>query len=125
MSRTEPTENDSRATIFRELVVFQVKLWVEGFKDIALVPLSLGAAVIDLIFGSPRGRGALYSVMRLGDRFERWVHLYGALEKTPDGAVTSSRSPGTVVNESVGYPGNGSVNASTEATDAEVEAPTS
>lgn len=71
-------ETRSRGKIVRDLLVFQVKLWLEGFKDIALVPLSLGAAVIDLIFLRKSSRGALYRVMDLGDRFENWVDLYGA-----------------------------------------------
>ncbi len=67
----EPT----RSEIVRDVVIFQAKLWLEGFKDVALMPLSFGAAVLDFIFGS----ATLYAVMKLGDRFERWIHLYGAL----------------------------------------------
>lgn len=67
----------SRRRILRDLLVFQVKLWLEGLKDIVLVPLSLGAAVIDVIFHRKSGRGALYGVMDLGDRFEEWIDLYG------------------------------------------------
>ena len=65
----------SRPKIIRDVIVFQVKLWLEGFKDLALMPLSGGAALIDFVFGSR----TLYAVMRLGDRFEQWVDLYGAL----------------------------------------------
>lgn len=78
-----PGEHDrpSRPTILRDLLVFQVKLWLEGFKDLALVPLSIGAAVIDILFRKSTGQGTLYALMRVGDRFERWVNLYGALER--------------------------------------------
>ncbi|MFB6231890.1 MAG: hypothetical protein ABEL04_12125 [Salinibacter sp.] len=67
----------SRSETARDVVIFQVKLWLEGFKDVVLMPLSLGAAVIDLVFGG----STLYAVMKLGDRFERWVHLYAPLEE--------------------------------------------
>lgn len=80
MSRTGSTKKESPTTILRDLLVFQAKLWIEGFKDVVLMPVSLGAAVIDLLFGNSYERGALYAVMRLGDRFERWVDLYAALE---------------------------------------------
>ena len=70
-----PPDKPSRSEVVRDVVIFQAKLWLEGFKDVALVPLSFGAAALDFIFGS----SMLYAVMRLGDRFERWVHLYGAL----------------------------------------------
>lgn len=77
MSTSEKSR--SRPKIIRDVLIFQAKLWLEGFKDIALMPLSGGAAVIDFIFGS----STLYAVMRLGDRFERWIHLYAALEEDP------------------------------------------
>jgi len=76
-----PEDAQSRKTIIRDVLIFQVKLWLEGFKDIVLMPLSLGAAVIDVFFRRENGRGVLYSVMKLGDRFERWVHLYAALDQ--------------------------------------------
>jgi len=69
-----------RTKVVRDVLLFQVKLWLEGFRDIALVPLSLGAALVDLVFRKRSGQGALYAMMRLGDRFERWVHLYAALD---------------------------------------------
>lgn len=84
-----PQDERSRSKVVRDVIIFQAKLWLEGFKDFVLMPLSLGAAVIDFIFGG----ATLYSVMRLGDRFERWVHLYAALEepqtKGPDGNLRS------------------------------------
>lgn len=73
-----------RTKVVRDVLLFQVKLWLEGFKDIALVPLSLGAALVDLVFRERSGQGALYAVMRLGNRFERWVHLYAALDPDED-----------------------------------------
>lgn len=86
---TSSDRSPSRSKIVRDVLVFQVKLWLEGLKDFVLMPLSAGAALIDLVFRSKGRRGALYSVMKLGDRFERWVHLYGALE----GPASEDRAP--------------------------------
>lgn len=80
MSRIPTPDSASRRQIARDLLVFQVKLWIEGFKDIVLVPLSLGAAVIDLILGRAGRRGSLHALMRTGVRFERWINLYGTLD---------------------------------------------
>lgn len=77
-------ERPSRTEILRDVLVFQVKLWLEGLKDVALVPLSIGAAVLDILFRNTTGQGTLYALMRAGDRFERWVNLYGALERKPE-----------------------------------------
>lgn len=74
----------SRSRLIRDLLVFQVKLWMEGFKDFVLMPLSLGAALLDFLFRWATGGRALYGVMKLGDRFEQWVNLYGALGEEED-----------------------------------------
>ena len=81
MNENKSVNAPSRNKVVRDVLIFQVKLWLEGFKDIVLMPLSLGAAVIDLFFRGGKSRGTLYSVMKLGHRFERWVHLYAALEE--------------------------------------------
>jgi len=83
MSDASSPPRPSRGTLLRDLVSFQVKLWVEGFKDVILMPLSLLAATVDLLFG---GR-TLYRLMRCGVRFERWVDLYGALGRRADAAA--------------------------------------
>lgn len=104
MSRYDRSQKESRKRILWDLIVFQVKLWLEGFKDFVLMPLSLAAAIIDFVFGSLYGRGALYAVMRLGDRFERWVRLYAALEATESadtGRDSSSASLEDPSNEDV------------------------
>ncbi len=87
----------SRFGVVRDVIIFQAKLWLEGFKDVALMPLSAGAAAIDFIFGS----STLYSVMKLGDRFERWVHLYAALddESAEEGPESNLRSLDRLLNE--------------------------
>jgi len=61
------------------------------------MPLSFGAAVIDFLFGS----STLCRVVGLGDRFERWVHLYAALEEEAEteGPNGNHRSLDTLLNE--------------------------
>lgn len=91
MTRDAPSENPpSRLRVVRDVLVFLIKLWLEGFKDLALMPLSLGAALVDVLFKRKKGRGALYAVMKLGARFERWVNLYGALGEGSNPAHRSS-----------------------------------
>ena len=71
-----PEEARSRTDTLRDVLIFRAKLWLKGFRDFVLMPLSMGAAVVDVMIGG----STLYAVMKLGDRFERWVHLYGALD---------------------------------------------
>jgi hypothetical protein len=66
-----------RKVILRDLVIFQVKLFIDGLKDVVLLPASLVAALIDLVFPGPRPGRFFYVLLRAGERFDRWLSLYG------------------------------------------------
>jgi hypothetical protein len=67
----------SRWQIARDVSMFQLKLFLDGLKDILLAPLSLIAALWGIIGMSRQSRRALYTVMRMGKGFDDWVDLYG------------------------------------------------
>jgi hypothetical protein len=70
-----------RSLLIRDLLVFNLKLWMDGLKDILLAPLSVGAGIMDIMSGN-RGPGArFYSIVRLGERFDLWLNLYGAANR--------------------------------------------
>jgi len=84
-----------RKVIIRDLVIFQVKLAIDGLKDVVLLPASLVAALIELVFPSERPGRLFYLVMRLGETFDRWLSLYGpAVEAlaAQDGLFGASRA---------------------------------
>jgi hypothetical protein len=62
------TDVGSRKKTVRDVLIFQVKLWLEGFKDIVLMPLSAGAAVLDHVFRRGEARGAVF-------RDEAWAPI--------------------------------------------------
>ncbi len=66
----------------RDAVVFQIKLSLDGLKDVVLAPLSIAAAVLDLIQNKEKG-GHFDRVLDLGHRFDHWLDLYG--RATDDG----------------------------------------
>ena len=81
--------------LIRDLVILQLKLWLDGVKDIVLSPLSIGAAVLDLLFGPPDTGHRLYKVLGLGERFDLWLNLYGATgraETSGEGLFGGSRA---------------------------------
>jgi hypothetical protein len=89
------TANRSRWIILRDLLIFQVKLFLDGAKDLVLSPVSLGAAVIDLFIPTDKPGERFYAVMRLGEKFDRWLSLFGAAEKASaldDGLFGASRA---------------------------------
>lgn len=71
--RTPP----SRGRLAWRVAVFELKLALDGLKDLVLAPLALGALLGDFII-SERNRGDFTRwVMRLGERFDSWLNLYG------------------------------------------------
>lgn len=89
------TTTRTRWIILRDLLIFQVKLVLDGAKDIFLAPLSLLAAALDLVFpGDEPGRN-FYAVMRMGESFDRWLSLFSASDKAnayEDGLFGASRA---------------------------------
>ncbi|HUG98255.1 MAG TPA: hypothetical protein VMQ83_03685 [Gammaproteobacteria bacterium] len=77
-----------RFGVFRDVVVFQVKLVVDGLRDVLLSPLSIFAALIDLLIPGDDGGKRFYSVVRFGRRTEQWINLFGAAD-----AVDPEASP--------------------------------
>lgn len=75
---TSPLPVVTRSVAFRDFVVFQVKLALDGVKDAVLVSLSVIAIVIDLVAGGGRRPRRFYAVVRLCSRFDRWLRLHSA-----------------------------------------------
>lgn len=91
MTRTTRT----RWVILRDLLIFQVKLILDGAKDIMLSPLSLAAAILDLLFPGASPGHRFYAVMRVGEKYDRWLSLFAAADKAnafDDGLFGASRA---------------------------------
>lgn len=81
MSEQDPDEllphHDSRARLVLEVIVFQFKLAADGLRDILLVPVSIGAAIVGLLGGGDRPDQYFRKLQRLGRRSEMWLNLFG------------------------------------------------
>lgn len=89
------TKARTRWVILRDLMIFQIKLVLDGAKDIVLSPLSLMAAALDVLFPGDQPGRRFYAVMRVGERFDRWLSLFGAADKAnayEDGLFGASRA---------------------------------
>lgn len=74
-----------RWTLLRDIGVFQVKLVVDGMRDLVLVPLSLFAGVISLLSSADSdNRLKFYHLLGFGKQTERWINLFGAAENSPE-----------------------------------------
>ena len=67
-----------RWQLLRDTLAFQLKLVLDALRDLVLSPLSLVAALVDLVFAGSRKPGYFYAVLRLGQRSEHWIDLWSA-----------------------------------------------
>jgi hypothetical protein len=71
----------SRGVTFRDFAIFQLKLALDGLKDILVFNVSIGAMLIDLIAGRGKRPRLFYSVLRGSERFDAWLNLHGVVER--------------------------------------------
>ncbi len=68
----------SRGVLLRDFLIFQLKLVIDGVKDLVIVPVSTVVVVLELVFGGA-GRGrTFYGLMSACEAFDRWLNLNGA-----------------------------------------------
>jgi hypothetical protein len=92
---TMTTKSRTRWVILRDLLIFQIKLAMDGLKDLVFMPISIVAAAFDLILPGERPGHRFYAVLRLGEHFDSWLSLFGAAEKADamdDGLFGASRA---------------------------------
>lgn len=84
----EPADAEAYWTLIRDVAVLQVKLVVDGLRDLVLVPASIVAGIVSLA-NSANGRPGpeFYRLLALGKRSERWINLFGALRRSPEPAA--------------------------------------
>ena len=74
-----------RWTLIRDLFVFQAKLFVDGLRDLLLVPASLLAGIWSLVSGDKDRPGPqFYQLISLGKQSELWIDLFKAYEHAPE-----------------------------------------
>jgi len=87
----------NRNDLLREVSVLQLKLLADGFRDAALIPISLFAALIGLIRGGEEPDREYRRVIKLGRRSERWINLFG--HQKPLGKTHPARSIDHVIDQ--------------------------
>ena len=79
--RVETTRN----VVMRDFVIFQIKLALDGLKDIVLSALSVGALILDFIAGGGKRPRMFYQVLAASERFDLWLNLSGAVSRLESG----------------------------------------
>lgn len=89
----------SRWQLVKDVAVFQVKLLIDGARDLFLVPVSIVAGIVSLMHSGSKPGPQFYDLLRLGRQSERWINLFSAAAPAPDAAgrsddsASSSRTP--------------------------------
>jgi len=71
------TDTSKRGTLFRNAVVFQLKLMADGLRDLVLLPVSLVATAIGLLRGGHEPEREFLRVIEVGRESEKWINLFG------------------------------------------------
>lgn len=70
--------------LIRDVAVFQVKLIVDGLRDLVLVPASLIAGIASLFSSKPLGDSYFYRLICMGKHSEDWINLFGAYDNASE-----------------------------------------
>ena len=78
---TLPRANSGdRWRFLRDVLVFQFKMLLDNVRDFALMPISLVAALIDIVSRGEREGALFYKVLKWGAHSEAVIDVYSAIE---------------------------------------------
>jgi len=83
-------DTSKRGMLIRNVVVFQLKLMADGFRDLVLLPVSLIATIIGLLRGGNEPEREFLQVIDLGRESERWINLFGSYDVSEDASAATS-----------------------------------
>ncbi len=76
-----PESLNSRKEVVRDTIVLQLKLIVDGLRDLALMPLCFFAALIGLIMHREQPGRYMYRILSYGRFTEKWIGLFDDADK--------------------------------------------
>jgi hypothetical protein len=87
----EKTRDTSRQwQLLRDVLAFQVKLAMDGLRDVLLSPISIGTAIYGLIV-HPENPGKEFNrLLNFGRQSDVWINLFGASEHYENEKTESS-----------------------------------
>jgi hypothetical protein len=74
---TSPENADHRLRLAAEVLTFQIKLGLDGLRDLLLIPVSIAAGVVGIIRGGPDADLPFRQVINFGRQTEIWINLFG------------------------------------------------
>lgn len=81
--------------VARDIAVFQVKLFVDGLRDVLLSPTSLVLGLIGLLISKRPGE-PFYRLLRAGRATDSWIDLFGDAYPERDETEGNQRRKGSL-----------------------------
>ncbi len=66
----------NRVEVLRDVIVFQLKLVIDGLRDLLLIPSSMFIGIYSALVSRKPGE-PFYRLLRAGHATERWIDLFG------------------------------------------------
>jgi len=83
-TNAEKKPANAKWLLLRDVAVLQVKLLMDGLRDLVLVPASIIAAALSLMRSEDDRPGPqFYQLLAMGRQSEHWIDLFGALRHAP------------------------------------------
>lgn len=67
----------------REVLLLQVKLFIEALRDLVISPITMAAALLDVVLSKHQPPRYFHAVLRLGERSDGWIDVWSAGRKSP------------------------------------------
>jgi hypothetical protein len=88
--RPEPSpapagDDHARWRFLRDVLVFQIKLFIGNLHNFIFIPISLAAAAADLLFKSERQGARFYKTMEWAKHADEAIDLYSPLREAEEG----------------------------------------
>lgn len=74
--RTAEPVRVSRMILIRDLLIFELKLFLDGVGDLVFSQIAIVALLWDFIRGGPEMGKTFYAVLRAGEKWDLWLNLY-------------------------------------------------
>ncbi len=84
-------EQYHRRQLVKDMLVVQLKLWLDTAFDILMAPALLIAGAIDIARNAPPEDRALRKMLKTGRTLEHWINLFGDPDETTSESDTVTR----------------------------------
>ena len=94
----------SKSTLVRDALVFQLKLLIDGLRDLVLIPVSLIGTVVSLMNPGKNAGTAVYDIVAVGRETEQQINLFEAADRVlPEAEQSQSSDLDNLVRDVEGY----------------------